>query len=457
MKRIVIAFCLFSFALKAQIKIDSLQENIAELKQLILKEQKVLPAHYYLTANEINWINAKAGEARGQERSITNKEYISTMYSSAITRGDGVLNFIAQDTVTFYDDHLPMLGLFMSFNFKNTSPESKENQTIVAVYSFYFLVAEGKMKLGRVKLSHQESESIANGVKRVVKTMNSRAYSSKCSEKCFTTSYHKLIPFEKNNLWGLVNLQGQEVLSPQFDTIFPFDYGYAKVAIKGEYNLLGKNMKLLLPENHKYLKKVQRGYLYSDENVFWQEAATLSKNEKDYNEVVEVIADPSNGDDLIAYAGPVQLSPADSIREYLFKEYYGDSKISVQQEVAEEKVYHYLINSETNQTKTFYGYSSLTLIGSNYLFGKRGDSSLVLTLDGKMLFGSRLLINSEEPGYFLIYDSSIRKFGVYCPYTNVYIAPKYLYIHAVDRDRFFIVLKSNGEIGYLDGLGNELF
>ena len=455
MRKLIFSFCLFSVGVNAQTRIDSLQENIAELKQLILKENKVLPAHYYITNDEIVWLDKISGETKGKERSVANKEYVASSFSNAITKGDGVLNFVAQDTVTFYDRKIPMLNLLMSFKFKNTSKESEENQTVVAVYNFYFVLVNGKMKLAKVTLSHRDSETIANGVFRAVRSNNSRAFSSKSSEKCFTSSYDQLIPFKRNKLWGLVNLQGQEVLSPQFDTIFPFDYNYAKVAIKGEYNLLGKNMKLLLPANHKYLKKVERGYIYADADGVWYDAVTLPKEKIDYSEVMELM--PPSADNNSVYAGPAPLSPADSIREKLFKEYYGDSKWSVQGEPYNGEIQYHLLNSESNEKKTFYGFSSMSLIGSDYLIGKRGDSSLVMTLDGKIIFGTKYVLNVEEPGYIMVFESGTRNFGVYCPYTNVYIAPKYAYIKAVDRDRFFIVLKSNGEIGYIDSEGKELF
>ena len=48
-------------------------------------------------------------------------------------------------------------------------------------------------------------------------------------------------------------------------------------------------MKLLLPANHKYLKKVERGYIYADADGVWYDAVTLPKEKIDYSEVMELM------------------------------------------------------------------------------------------------------------------------------------------------------------------------
>jgi hypothetical protein len=85
------------------------------------------------------------------------------------------------------------------------------------------------------------------------------------------------------------------------------------------------------------------------------------------------------------------------------------------------------------------------------------NDAVVAEYTGKLLLKTPHIGEYKAPGYHLLYDTKTRLFGVYCPYTNVLVKPRYLYIEPVGRDRYFIVTTQSGKLGYLDGKGKELF
>ena len=71
----------------------------------------------------------------------------------------------------------------------------------------------------------------------------------KSLEKDYQTSILKLFPFEKNNKWGFMNLNGKIIINAIYEEVGFFQEGLAAVALNEKYGFISKANKVIIPIN----------------------------------------------------------------------------------------------------------------------------------------------------------------------------------------------------------------
>ncbi|UIR56643.1 hypothetical protein LZQ00_02225 [Sphingobacterium sp. SRCM116780] len=138
-----------------------------------------------------------------------------------------------------------------------------------------------------------------------------------------------------------------------------------------------------------------------------------------------------------------------------FKEYYKTDYII--EKGRDESTFYVIGKTSKDTISVNKNFQYLDPYGE-FIFGLSNDNvAKIINPKGDVLFENKYICRYQYPGNLDVFNSETYLFGIYCPYTKVYITPKYRLIKAVDRDKFFIVLTKNGTFGYLDSEGKELF
>lgn len=277
----------------------------------------------------------------------------------------------------------------------------------------------------------------------VIHSERRNALYKKHRKDLFTSSEGNVVPFLKKKKWGLLSLQTNQVVVPaRYDSIAPFMFDYYHVVSAEGHNLLDKNFKPLYAKALKHIRKGNDGYYVLEEKRYVRLGGDLQE---------------------IFFEAPVEerVEPQPTLAEKLFRAYYEKPyRLNVLRDVngiRNNNVIQVLPLSSDSILAVFTGYDYLDPHGA-YLAGRdTANNAVIATYTGKVLFKTAHVGTYDSPGYERIYDKKKRLFGVYCPYTNMFIAPRYRYIQPVDRDRFFIVVTKDNKLGYVDARGKELF
>jgi exopolysaccharide biosynthesis protein len=83
--------------------------------------------------------------------------------------------------------------------------------------------------------------------------------------------------FRKRNKWGFMNKTGKPVIKEQYDAVFAFDDGKARVKWNGKWGLIGKDGKYLLPAQYDDIELAKSNYIVSKEGKFGLFSDTLEQ------------------------------------------------------------------------------------------------------------------------------------------------------------------------------------
>ena len=353
------------------------------------------------------------------------------------------------DSFTFKEDKAPLISI--AINYSNT-----ENEKMAY---FSFVIYKDKIKfLGTCRRTY----TIDFDLYRLHKINEERAnqFYKNYKEKYFEYSFFNAIPIKVKNKWGLNMLNGKEILKPIYDSIFPFISNFALVVKNKKYNLLSKDFKLIFTEEPKKIK-IENGFYFvlNKNNKFISYPSGFSVGLGEPRETVVMKDQVSEMQEIKQTEITIKPPNEHSYIEMLLSDNYNIQKYSIGNNynpILKDRICK-IIDEKTKDTiVSLTGFSSLNA-HNDFIFGYKNDTSYVIKPSGEILFKSHFICYYNVPGYVNIYNKSANLFGMYCPYTNVYIKPKYKYIKPIDRDKFFVVITLNDNIGYLDNNGKELF
>jgi len=454
MKLVLTFFLLIPFTIFAQPTNDikKLKETIHELAKEVMSDKKEFSLDFTLSLDEQK-IVSKAFDKTISEIEVlkefkTYQKYTSEKYTDLKESSFILSEFISFDTITYKSRGMPYLDILLLFKGTRDKYSNRAGNSDTIRIATKFVIINNKIKIDgsiySTSIFYHDLDQL-NLVKNTHTEFVVRKY-----KNYYETSEDGVIPIRNKNKWGLVSLNNNKMLLPAiYDSIFPFYDGFARVVINGGHNLIGRNLKPVFSENKVRIKLIDGIYLIADKNGKYQSLLDLGINsETAYIPLPEKITNSGEKQDL---------NINKPLRERLAHEYYKSAPYKMVQTQRYGQSFCYVINKINGDTlSSFHGFEFIDSHG-DYLFGRRNDSSFVMKPDGKILFKNNNVCKIESPGYVIVYDKGKRLFGIYCPYTNIYIKPIYYYIEPIDRDRFFVVITKKGKIGYLNTSGKELF
>ena len=343
---------------------------------------------------------------------------------------------VSWDTLTYIQSGQQLIDVSIVFNsFRKIIDQEDRHRRIL----LQFLILHNELKLARTMRTISQFHYDLN-VLETVNQERAEAFYKKYKQYYYSSGINNAVPFIKKGKWGLLSLKGELLLPAVYDSLYPFVSDYAKVKSKGRYNLIGKDYKAVFAQPRKSIRLVNDVYEVMNDKGNYQ----VYPVEEEVLTTVETIATY----DEVATRETSSYSEA-SRRE-------AEYRIVNSFRNEQQKNVHYIIHKTSKDTlATFFGFDFIDP-HHDYLAGRRNDSSFVLKPDGKILLRSPD-VGTYESDYEHLFNKRTRLFGLYCPATDVYIAPKYRYIKNIDHGQFFVVITASGKLGYLDAHGKELF
>lgn len=428
--------------------ISKLSETIKEYADTYITKQSEINQTFVLSFNEFKKLAddiQDTTELRKQYIHYTSK--IKRLYLSASQSGKEISKLLSFDTLTFRQDNYTFMSVCLVF--ETTGTNGKDNNTKRILSSF--IVWGTTLKLAPTIRALTKSEFLRQEFTDIYKNRNIIC-TERFSTVLFTDTIPYVIPFKKSGLWGLQDKNGKVLVKPLYDSIYPFKNGYSLVVKGKTYNLIDEsNFALLFKEWKSKIRYSEESDLSDFEpgkGVYFVTNADKSiikvGNIKDQE--VSVVQDENDIDNF----------PKNTITP-ITDNFYAPQHIVIDKIYRQNEVLYNLINTKENKVISNYkNYDYLETFGK-FFIGQRNDTTFVIDTTGTIIFKTLYSIKAEYPGYIILLDRNTRMFGMYCPYTKLYIAPQYYYIQAVKRDSFFIVLTNKVQLGYLNRKGEKLF
>jgi hypothetical protein len=432
--------------------IKQLKATVNSFGQQLIMDSSHISDEFLLTYDEFKSCYKLQNEKELDEQKILKnfenyyQANITNLFKNVKYELGQVYSILSFDTLQYSEIQskkykLYFIDISIVFNCKRRSKANIDSTRTL----FKFVILNGKLKLTGQYRQIDYFEFTSHKLD-IIQNQRKREFYIAYDEKYFQYSFYKCIPFRKNNKWGLTNFNNEILLNPVYDSIYPFNSNYALVVIGKKYNLVDTSFRLMFKQNKARIKFRDGKYYVLTTGNKYDLFPFIKQTEYDYLSTNNYADKKPKKEDLL--------------NQLLNKYYNGqinDYSIGKKYESDSKKNSHYIIDNKTKDTLSIlYGFSYIDS-HAEFLYGVKEESYYVMNSYGKVLFQSKYICHLNAPGYVDVFDVNNYLFGIYCPYTNVYVTPKYLFIEPVDRDKFFIVLTKNGKLGYLDKNGKELF
>ncbi len=432
--------------------VKELDKTIKSFQVQLLKKPFEISNEYILSYEEFKFLVTKNPKNKPDEV-VINKSYESN-YLLDIANFRRIFNIevsptiesiIAYDTLSYferkgYDDELKILDI--CFVLQGTSLIKKESY--IKRFKMKFIILNDQIKfLGQASFpslsqyNFWKLDILSNQYKSILLT--------KYKGEIFDNTKYRCIPKYENNKWGLVSLDNEPLVPCIYDEIKTFKNNYSLVKKDGKYNLLNNSYKLVFKSNLSKIKFDSNSYfILNDKKQFVEypfvDKKSIFKAEVSAVEPVAYEPDFYSNEPAKAVVDEETNFKIESIRDNLSEVF--------------SSIYT-VINLNTKDTLSkHYKFDFIKKYGK-YIYGVKNDSTYLMTPKGEVLFKSNLICNFNE--YFVdVLDMQKRLFGLYIPENKLFIKPKYLCVLPTEN-KYFVVLRSNGKIGYLDKNGIELF
>jgi hypothetical protein len=452
---IVLILLAFAFFNEPANDVTKLKKTIFEFGNAVILSKNDPPAAFMMTLDDFKQV-AQLSNKNLTDTELLNhfekvKKRILYKYERIKTENPGLTEVVSFDSVTYKDDNLACIDVSIVFKYKDPGGLSYRGETQRMLFSF--LVINKKL------LITDHMRSISNfhydlECQDLLEMVAGRSFSKSYYDYYFSTSINNAIPIRKKNKWGLISLKNNLLLPIIYDSIFPFHSDYARVKINGRYNLIDKKFMLYFDENQPNIKLVNDKYFVANQIGVYKPVFA-----EEPNQIIETIGEIQPVQEMNEPRKQPKKLIKVSLKDSLYDIYSNSETYKIETPFIRKEggPSHYVINKKTHDTiSTHYGYFFIDPHGP-LIYGRRNDSTIIMELNGKILFKSYFVCQMESPGYVRIFDKNSRLFGIYCPFTNVYVKPIYRYIRVIDRDRLFVVITQKGKFGYLDATGKELF
>lgn len=436
---ILLLFCSQSFGINS---IPNLDKQIREYGAIFINDTTQIPSKYILTLEEFKTIGRpKIDSIELQKNFMNYTNKVKRLYQNTKTNSQFVKSIISYDTITKVEKGKMMLSVCIVYENEKNAPE--KTQRILTI----FVIIDNQLKLSPSIKPITLEDYLQFEFKTVSEERRKEFYNS-YKKYAYTDTLPNLIPYKKSNLWGLQNYEGKVVVTAQYDTIFPFLSNSAIVVKNKKYNLIDEKGILLFKE---WLDDIYYKVTSSDYGLYYIKIADGTYVEMSESSNVEM--------ETLQTKDTVQDNPENReevLRPNKVEDRYFSDKHFKMYNFLSPNVYD-LTNERTGQKiATFTGYSKMDKFG-DFFTCVRNDTTFVIDTVGNIIFNTTFSIKTEDPGYMLLLNRNTRLFGVYCPYTKVYIAPEYLFINPINRDLYFIVVTKQGKLSYINKKGEKLF
>ncbi len=458
--KITFIFFLLTIKLYAINDINNLKETVNSFGNSYLQDSAKLPVEFLLTYEEFKIFYENAAYSQDLREGNLPAKYdehvkrINFRYQYFRKEFNNSYNIKSFDSFLFTQENNSLITI--RINYFGKSNYFNANDDLGALFDF--VICKGKIKLIGSCRRTDNFEFRSKQLNRIQQERYNQ-FTKTYKGNYFEYSFYNAIPIKEKDKWGLISLEGKQILRPRYDSIYPFRSDFALVANKNNYNLLSKDFKEVFNKEYKKIK-YERGqyYLLNANNKFVKYPFRSDTDE----ELIFLKADTIiavQADEIKQENNSIKPIYEYSYLQKLNDDYYSHSKFSIQNKYGnsfKERVSYVIDNKSKDTIASLKSFLFLDM-HNDFMFGYKNDTSFVLKPNGNIVFKSNFICNYTSPGYTEIFDKTTSLFGFYSPYTNVYIKPIYKIILPIDRDKFFVVITKNGMFGYLNQDGKELF
>jgi len=462
-KYLILVILLSSFLLPVQAKtnVDKIEKSIKSFAQALLEDTITsVPQEFKLTLNDFRQLVALSTNNRMSEDELVRIyaqriNVIERKFKKALKLLNHPSELVSYDTLTYTSDNVPQITVALVFKTRDYRTNKKTNIRVL----FHFLILENKLILSRNLMRKKDDYDYDKYISQKIQTTRGSDLYAVYKNIWFNSSDLEVVPFKQLNKWGLKKLNGTVFLEAEYDSIYAFKKDYALVVKDGKYNLLNENLEFEFAEFQNKIERRSTEYFFDlgyfvqqNDGTFKKYPYPLSSN-KEESEDVEV-----SEDDYLAQYSSNKKEKALSYSQKIAKSKPNLFEVKLMSYGKNLEFYKYFVVAKsTKDTITQFNNYEYVATPHEFIFTKNEGVTVLLNKNLDTLFISKFVCIYESAAFIDVFDSSTRLYGMYCPYTNVYIEPKYKYLKAIDRDRFFIVFTTDGKFGYLDSNGNELF
>lgn len=435
-----VAILILSISTKSFSQTD-LKKTIYDFAEQYTKDSIIINNKFLLTYNEFKNLPSFKNITSSNEQKVldyynTINEGIKQQNNQIKTDLGKIFSIVSFDTVSYKQSDLSYIDVAIVF--RNKSPYFNLNQTTSTV-QFVFVQLNNELKLYRTYTTSDLHFNL-NKLDRI-KNLREEELNRQYKGLFFNDASNNCIPFKKNNKWGLISFNNEILLKPLYDSIYPFKAEYAMVILNGLYNLVDKKFKIVFSDSKKRIKLVENEYfVLNNQNKYIRFPNPLKTGDESEGETVMI---------------PKSIQPTNS---QIYKQAQSHSKLNYIIKQSNDRSTFFVIDNASKDTISINKNYQYLDPHNEFIFGLSNDNvAKIINPKGVVLFANKFICQYKSVGYLDIFNGETRLFGMYLPYTNVYILPKYKLILAIDRDKFFIVLTKDGTLGYLDSKGKELF
>jgi hypothetical protein len=419
--------------------VKDLPRTVETLVNAIQSDNFQAPSAFIMTLDELRTLNIQSKANRSDEE-------LKTLHERGIKRAHDrfrklkedlgqIQSLVSWDTLTYFESNVKVMDF--KFVFNTIHPYDKKPAESIALMEF--IVTGDRLLMDHSMNTTSELHYDLHVVKKI-DIQRYRELRRRYGPYVFDESETTTIPFQSKGKWGLISIDGQVVVQPTYDSISKFNFNYYHVVSKKAHNLLDKEFKPVFRKPKKNIRVADHGYEILNSKGEYEKFTSNASTENHAEET-----------NSLERVKPFRERPK-NLASQLADEYYQYDPY--RKEASGNTINIYKTDSLVS---TFKDYSYLDLYNTFIAGRDTLNNSVVARYNGEVVLKSADAGVYTSPGYEKLYNRKTRLFGVYCPFTDVLIQPKYRYIQPVDRDRYFIVVTKEGKLGYLDRSGKELF
>jgi hypothetical protein len=446
---ILLLFCSQSFGINS---IPNLDKQIREYGAIFINDTTQIPSKYILTLDEFKTIGRpKMDSIELQKNYINYTSKVKRLYQNTKTNSQFVKSIISYDTITKVEKGKMMISVCIVYENGKNAPE--KTQRILTI----FVIIDNQLKLSP-SIKPVTLEDYLEFEFKSISEIRRKEFDNTFLKIAYFDTLSHFIPYKKTNLWGLQNYEDKVIISAQYDSISPFENDFAIVVKNKKYNLIDDKGDILFKpwKDDIYYKQTARTPKQSGIFFIKTTDGNYLEMSDDTSEVKvkEQLSQPEDPPNTVYVED--NTKPMDSYNIKKVADNYYSHKNFKMYNYTDPYTFELYDERIGQKIATFKGYSKMDRFG-DFFTCVRNDTTFVIDTLGKIIFNTTYLNKTENPGYMLLLNRNTRLFGVYCPYTHVYIAPEYVFINPINRDLYFVVVTKDKKLGYINKKGKKLF
>lgn len=464
--RILLTSLIFQFStvLKAQIKLDDLENSLHTMFDKMDLSKDTVPEKYMMSFDQYEnfWKTLNSDKKYEKEHVLKSysdlKKSIRNSFSKILDKNKSGFNFHSIDSVTYIKDQIPMLKIF-----------------IEGEKSFYFMmIRHGNDAYLISYVFNKDKFAYYSSMRNVLKEYYGELINSEKNYHQTYTTLLKVLPFKSiDGLWGFRSLNtGEIVLLPKYDTIWRYTNDFWMLHCEQGYNLIDTNFNFRFSsdvKNMRYRIVAYKGlYEFSQDGIHFEPVSQTVQIDTSKNvnlEELEIVEWTKSTESNELISENTLKTPQTIMDRYLankeifsFEDQLYSEKYVVTNSYIDNKRCHMVIANKIDTIITVNEFRDVSVFGPAVICQSRDKVfTEIIFLDDKIKLALPYLIEYKpsESGIIKLFDPINRRFGIYSIYTRTLIEPKYLYIEPAERGAFYWVVDEQGAY-YLNAKGEVM-